>query len=190
MEITPQLTRGLWRAMNEHYDTRVVHKEKSPLMKAASFGLHTIGIMERETFMERYTTAWGKRIYPWFRVGEGSQRDLWYQIVICVHEHQHIVQYRRDGLLRYSALYALNTRRRALLEAEAYRCNMEMKWWRHKKTGDPGSLANRLADYGCSKMDIRAARTYLEVCADEIRSGGAKNESSLFAIDWLERHVR
>ncbi len=187
MEITAEKTRKLWQAMNERYGTTVVPKGRSALMKLAGVGLQMVRIMDRDTFMNRYTTVLGRRIYPWFELGEGNEEDLWYQIVVGVHEHQHVVQARRDGLLGFSVPYVLSTRRRALIEAEAYRCNLEMSWWRTGKVGDPMRLANKLHQYGCREADVGAACKYLEKAAAEIRGGQITNEASLFAIDWLER---
>jgi hypothetical protein len=172
--------------MNDHYGTRVVPKARSPLMKACGVGLGVIGIMERDTFMQRYTTVIGRRIYPWFTVGEGSEDDLWYQIVVCVHEHQHVVQARRDGLTGFSLPYLLSRRRRALIEAEAYRCNLEMKWWRTGEVGEPARLAGRLSQYGCDQDAVAAARQYLEEAVVDLEDGVVRNEASLFAIEWLE----
>ncbi|QDG51606.1 hypothetical protein FIV42_12865 [Persicimonas caeni] len=186
MKITAETTRRLWSKMNAHYGTIVVPKARSPLMKLAGAGLHLVRIMDRHTFMNRYTTVVGRRIYPWFTVGDGSDDDLWYQIVVGVHEHQHVVQARRDGLLGFSVPYVLSPRRRALIEAEAYRCNLEMNWWRTGQVGDPARLAAKLEQYGCRDSDVRAANDYLENAADEIRAGKIVNEASLFAIDWLE----
>jgi hypothetical protein len=188
MHLTSELTKELWRTMNEHYGTTVVPKARSPLMKASGYGLDVIGIMDRHTFMERYTTVVGRRIYPWFTVGEGDEVDLWYQIVVCVHEHQHVVQARRDGLTGFSIPYLLSGRRRALIEAEAYRCNLEMNWWRSGEFGEPARLAARLSQYGCGQDAVAAARHYLEEAVFDLQDGVVKNEASIFAIEWLDSH--
>lgn len=189
LEPTTEMTCALWRAMNAHWGTMVIPKERSPLMKLAAAGLQWARIMDRDTFMNRYTTVFGRRIYPWFSLGEGSHDDLWYQIVVGVHEHQHVVQAKRDGVTGFSLPYLLSTRRRALIEAEAYRCNLEMNWWRSGEVGDAARLAAKLEQYGCNANDVRAARDYLQRAADEIRNGRIANEASRFAIDWLEaRH--
>lgn len=187
-EPTAQTTRALWRAMNAHWATKVIAKGRSPLMKLAAAGLQLVRIMDRDTFMNRYTTVIGRRIYPWFTLGEGSAKDLWYQIVVGVHEHQHVVQANRDGVTGFSLPYLVSTRRRALIEAEAYRCNLEMNWWRSGEVGDPERLAAKLEQYGCSDDDVCAARDYLQDAAADIRNGNIINEASRFAIDWLEEH--
>ena len=189
MNITSDLTRGLWRMMHERFGTYVVPKSEAREMRLAGHVLDLVGIMDRDTFMHRYTTVWGRRIYPWFTIGEGNENDLWYQMVICVHEHQHVVQFRRDGLLGYGAMYLLSTRQRAMLEAEAYRCNLEMNWWRTGAVSDPLQLAGRLAQYGCKPADIEAAHQYLNRAAHEIRRGKVANAASVVAIEWLEEHT-
>lgn len=188
MDITANLTRQFWRDIRDFYGTRVVPKANAWEMRLSGRVLGWLGIMSYETFMSRYTTVWGRRIYPWFQIGQGDARQLWYQIVVCVHEHQHVVQYDRDGFLRVAARYVLSSRRRALLEAEAYRCNLEMHWWRHRHCPEPAMLAARLSQYGCNQSDVAAARLYLEEALYEVREDFVRNEASLWAIDWLERH--
>lgn len=189
IDLTPALTRRFWRAMSERYGTRVVPKKRSPLMHLVGAGLGLIRVMSYRRFMERYTTVVAGRIYPWFAIGEGDQEALWYQIVVCVHEHQHVIQARRDGLSGFHLPYLLSARRRALIEAEAYRCNMEMNWWKNGRFREPSDLAGRLAEYGCGQEAVDAARRYLQRAADRVRRGDIANEASRFAIDWLEKRL-
>jgi hypothetical protein len=188
VEITASLTRQFWRAMNERFGTRVVPKRSSAFMAMVGVGLDVIGVMDRQTFLSRYTTVVGRRIYPWFELGEGDERRRWYQIVVCVHEHQHVVQARRDGLSGFTLPYLYSSRRRALIEAEAYSCNLEMNWWRDRQMPEPCELAGRLSEYGCKEADVAAAGDFLEAAAQRIRDGEVVNEASRFAIDWLERY--
>ncbi|MFP4597500.1 MAG: hypothetical protein ACLFVJ_04560 [Persicimonas sp.] len=185
MDITSEQTKTLWREMCAHYGTRVVPKSGSPLMRGVGAGLHVIRIMDYRTFMDRYTTVLGRRIYPWFDIGEGDEDALWYQAVVCVHEHQHVVQARREGFVGFSIPYLLSPKRRALLEAEAYRCNLEMHWWKNAEMPDPDRLAGRLEQYGCGQKAVAAARDYLQAAAKEVRQGEVLNEASRFAIDLL-----
>ena len=184
--ITPALVRRFWRTLSERYGTRTLPKSQSWEMRAASVALDWLGILPRERFMGRYTTVWGRRIYPCFEVGAGDQSELWRQMVVCVHEHQHVVQYDRSGFGPYALRYALDRRARALLEAEAYQCNLEMHWMRFGDLPDLEALAARLADYGCRPSDQQAALDYYERAAQRIRRAAPLNEATQVALNVLD----
>ena len=64
--------------------------------------------------LKNFTTTIGRRIYTPFEVGSPKGGwDLWHQIVICVHEHQHVVQHDREGLA-YEVSYLADRRARPL----------------------------------------------------------------------------
>ena len=57
-------------------------------------------------FLGSFTTTIGKRIYTPFDIGVPDERyDLWGQISVCVHEHQHVEQLLRDGWLKFAGRY-------------------------------------------------------------------------------------
>lgn len=173
--------------MSAHYGTRVRLKAETRRMKAAAAALELGRILKAEQFMERYTTVVGRTIYtPWV-VGASDDPELsWRQAVVCVHEHQHIVQYRREGDVSFGARYLISSRQRALFEAEAYQCNIEMHWWRHGALPDLDGLAGLLKDYGCGAGDIAAAREVYEGAAARISRGEVITEASQWAMAWLE----
>lgn len=185
-EPTPHRTIVFWNAMCKRYGTRVIPKRDAVEMRLAGRGLELLRIMTHERFMSRYTTVWGTRIYPWFTIGRGDADSLWKQIVVCTHEHQHVEQFRREGLPRYAARYGLSTRERARLEAEAYCCNFELHWWRTGELLDPDSVSKILFDYGCSQDDVDLARREYEACRVRLENGELRNAASLAAIELLE----
>jgi hypothetical protein len=182
---TAQDTRALWDAMCARYNTRVTHREQAPQMRITGWALGLTGFMKRETFMTRYTTVWGRHIFPCFVVGEGDAEELWRQIVVCVHEHQHVEQFDRAGFGPYAARYLISSRQRALLEAEAYCCNIELHWWRHGQLPDLDELTARLGPYGCGPEDRAAARAIFEGCARALRAGHMTTRASCHAIALL-----
>jgi len=184
-EPSPQLTLEFWRRMHLHYGTRVVQKPDSVLMKAAGRGLQTIRIMTSHTFMTRYTTVIGRTIYPWFIVGHGDSDALWRQIVVCIHEHQHIVQFKRSGMLPYSVMYGGSTRKRALLEAEAYCCNLEMHYWKTGQLLPTRPLAEILLEYGCKPSDVDAACAVYEACHLRLQADDYATEATKVALEIL-----
>jgi hypothetical protein len=185
---TAEQTRAVWRALCARYGTRALPKRRAPEMRAAARALALGRILPADDFMSRYTTVWGRRIYTPFTVGEGDALERWSQIVICAHEHQHVEQYARaGGFWRYAPGYLLSTRRRALLEAEAYGCNMELSWWRHGVIPAPAHLANTLRDYGCAQADVDAARDALARRADRLARGeGPELAATRAAIEACE----
>lgn len=182
---SPAATRALWDAMCARYNTRVTHRERAPQMIAAGWALNLAGFMDQRTFMTRYTTVWGRHIFPCFHIGVGDAEELWRQIVVCVHEHQHVEQYDRAGFLPYAARYLASSRQRALLEAEAYCCNIELHWWRHAALPDLDQLAARLAPYGCDPSDRAAAREIFEACASSLRAGHYLTRATCHALPLL-----
>jgi len=184
------VVRGLWDYMTRRHNTQVVLKASASEMRLLSQFLGGLGIINPERFMTRYTTIIGRRVYTPFTVGVADNREgLWRQLVNCVHEHQHVVQQVRDGKYLFARRYVTSPVERAHYEAEAYRCNMEMHWWRFGATPDPYMLANKLRDYGCRQRDIDMAAHMLEASAVSIRQGAIVNQATLEALMWLARHA-
>lgn len=176
--------------MCEAFGTRVIEKHRAPEMRASSYLLNAVGIMSRETFMRQYTTVWARRIYPCFDIGQGDAEDRWGQLVVCVHEHQHVVQYDREGFAIYAAKYLANRRFRALAEAEAYLTQLELAYWRNDRVPNIDALADGLLAYGCRSSDVQAARSVLQHGADRLRHGErGLTRANRWALAWFDRHL-
>lgn len=182
---TPQTTVEFWRRMQQHFGTKVVQKPDSPLMKASGRGLQRLGIMSSDTFMTQYTTVLHNTIYPWFIVGQGDTEALWRQIEVCIHEHQHVVQFRRMSMPLYALAYGGSTRKRALLEAEAYCCNLEMRHWRTGELISTQTLADLLLSYGCKRSDVQAAKEVYDACHLRLKAGEYRADATLLGIEIL-----
>jgi len=186
-ELSPELVIDFWHYMQKKYDTKVVNKKKSKLMRAVANFMDDFGIMSGKKFMNDFTTTLFGKIYVPFTIGDANTKRLESQIAICVHEHQHIQQNRRDN--GYSRKYIFNKAYRAYVEAEAYGANMELHFWYAGHVLDPVALAEKLYDYGCKDKHIRVAQKHLESMAITVKYGGVINDSSKTAIAWLNEYA-
>ena len=187
---TQQLVKDFWNHMMQRYGTRALIKHGSWAMRAIAQLLSMGGILDARSFMNNYTTVIGKTIYTPFEIGSASvESDLWRQIVTAVHEHQHVVQQNRDGQRKFMFRYLTNSSSRARYEAEAYRCNMEMHFWRFGEVPSAHDLAWRLKDYGCAVSDIDMAEELLEASAVKISQGHITNQATFEAIAWLVKRA-
>ncbi|MBC7173708.1 MAG: hypothetical protein H5U40_14810, partial [Polyangiaceae bacterium] len=114
--------------------------------------------------------------------------DLWHQVVLCVHEHQHVVQHDREGL-RFELSYLGSRAARARWEAEAYRSNVELHFWRFGETPPVRDVVDVLRHYGCRTEDIDVAARSLALSAVSVQKGAVMNEATHVALGWLDEHV-
>ena len=189
VDIQPEEVWAFWRFMQDHYRTTVVNKRDALEMQLVAQALDALGIQSRERFLRNFTTTLGRRIYTPFEVGSPRGGwDLWSQVVICVHEHQHVVQHDREGL-SFEVSYLADRAARARWEAEAYRSNLELHFWRYGTTPSARRMAEVLSDYGCRPEDVDVAAKSLALSAVSIRKGAVINEATHVALGWLDEHV-
>lgn len=184
------IVKAFWKHMQGEYNSKVIPKAEAADMKLVATFLDALGIQDDDVFMNRFTTTIKRRIYIPFEVGVANKYyDLWGQIVVCVHEHQHIEQGDRDGWLTFGGQYLTSSSHRANYEAEAYGCNLEMNAWRAGTTIDFDAMSDRYAkglkNYGCSAEDIEQARKALTLRARVVAAGGVENRASQRAMAWL-----
>jgi hypothetical protein len=180
---------SFWRHMQERFGTTTVNKDDAVEMQIIAGVLDTLGILDKERFLRSFTTTLGRKIYTPFEVGSANDGwDLWDQVVVCVHEHQHVVQHDREGL-SFEVSYVADRAARARFEAEAYRSNLEMHFWRFGSPMRSRPLAELLHDYGCRPEDVEVAAHSLALANVSVRRGAVLNESTRAALDWLETHV-
>ncbi len=189
VDIQPEEVWAFWRFMQDHYRTTVVNKRDALEMQLVAQALDALGIQSRDRFLRNFTTTLGRRIYTPFEVGSPRGGwDLWSQVVICVHEHQHVVQHDREGL-SFEVSYLADRAARARWEAEAYRSNLELHFWRYGTTPSARRIAGVLGDYGCRPEDVDVAAKSLALSAVSIRKGAVINEATHVALGWLDEHV-
>ncbi len=189
VDIQPEEVWAFWRFMQDHYRTTVVNKRDALEMQLVAQALDALGIQSRDRFLRNFTTTLGRRIYTPFEVGSPRGGwDLWSQVIICVHEHQHVVQHDREGL-SFEVSYLADRAARARWEAEAYRSNLELHFWRYGTTPSARRIAEVLGDYGCRPEDVDVAAKSLALSAVSIRKGAVINEATHVALGWLDEHV-
>ena len=189
VDIQPEEVWAFWRFMQDHYRTTVVNKRDAFEMQLVAQALDALGIQGRDRFLRNFTTTLGRRIYTPFEVGSPRGGwDLWSQVVICVHEHQHVVQHDREGL-SFEVSYLADRAARARWEAEAYRSNLELHFWRYGTTPSARRIAEVLGDYGCRPEDVDVAAKSLALSAVSVRKGAVINEATYVALGWLDEHV-
>lgn len=187
--VTPDVVVGLWDHLRAHYGTTVVTKADAGQMKQLATLLDALGVLDRDRFLKEYATTIGRTIYLPFTPGEATATwDLWAQLTVAVHEHQHVVQHVRDGL-RFEVEYVIDSSTRARHEAEAYLTALELHHWRHGQVPPARRFAEKLASYACTEADILWAAKYLTLAAATIGQGGLVTEAGAVALDWLDAHA-
>lgn len=180
---------GLWLALSARFGTRNVRKATSLRMQAVAWFLATLRILPRRTFLVDFTTTIGRTIYLPFDPGTpADDAECWRRLCLCVHEHQHVAQWRR-GPARFVLGYLLSQRRRAELEAEAFGTALELAAWAGRPLPDPAQLAGRLQYYGVRQRHVEHAARLLKTVAQRAQGGDVHSEAGRAAIDWLAGHV-
>jgi hypothetical protein len=189
-EMNSALTKDFWNYMISFYGTTVSEKNTSRFMFVIGSFLSSLGILDREIFLNEYATTIRKTIYIPFKIGDTlSKKELLNQLLLCVHEHQHVVQYERFGK-QYSIGYVLNHKKRARFETEAYSTSIEIYYWFFEEILDTQRLATMLESYDCDKEDIANSKRILDSNADLIKKGKVVSESGKTAIGWLNKNAK
>lgn len=188
-DIAPEAVVAFWQFMQGHFGTRVMNKEDALEMQLLAQALNLLGVQDRARFLRSFTTTLVRRIYTPFEIGVPRDGwDLWRQVVVCVHEHQHVVQQARAGL-RFEIEYVVDPAARAAWEAEAYRSDLELHFWRYGATPSARKLAELLIDYGCRPADVEVAWKSLALSAASVRQGAVMNQATHVALGWLNEHL-
>lgn len=187
---TPEQVQKFWRYMMAVFKASVVDKRNSFEMKALSALLGKAGIIDPEKFLQHYATTIGRRIYVPFDIGvPTSEWSLWDQIVVCAHECQHINQLDWMGPLRFAWKYLGSSRGRAHLEAEAYRCQLELHYWHTGEILPAEQIVASLKAYNVSDADVEFAATIIRMASEAVRRGAITNQASHAAIEYLDSYA-
>lgn len=188
--LTAALVCEFWQYMMHRYNASVIDKRSASEMQAVSLLLGKLGIVDGESFLRHFATTIGHRIYIPFEIGLATADwSLWGQLIVCAHECQHIVQYDELGPIKFAWQYVAKTAGRARLEAEAYRCQLELHFWRTGQLLSAHELASSLKSYGVTDADVQVAETILRMSGESVRRGAVINPTSRAAIDWLNVHA-
>ena len=186
MELRKEDVIDFWDHMSKKYKFDVIQKDTSVAMHAAGFALDAIGVTNKEKFMEDFAVTLANNVYVPFHVGDGKESELLGQVMVAVHESQHVLQWRRNPL-KFMRNYLFNDAARAHYEAEAYRTNMEIYHFFTGKMLSPTKLANLLKNYGVDAGDIRVTRKNLESSRRVIENGYVISGVSKHAIKWWKK---
>lgn len=183
LAVTPQDSIDFWAYMCSQYGTQWVIKAEDPAMDWASQALETAGILPADVFLNHYATTIGRTIYLVRPPGTG---DPWAEIVLCIHEHQHVVQHDRDPVI-YEVRYLSEVAARVSYEVEAYRAGMEADYARRGAIRSPARTAKSLKNYGAGPVDQDVAQAQLEAAAVILfRGGGPTTEAARVGLAWLQ----
>lgn len=175
--------------METAYQSHHTSKSDSGMMKMIGRFLDGMGILDKDRFLENYTTTIGSVIYVPFRIGVTSTRySLYSQLSTCVHEHQHVVQWRQNGLM-FMLEYLTDSSRRAAYEVEAMQSSMEVQWWYRKTLPDIPRMAIKLVDYNCKKDDIMMAEKMLQSISKVVCKGAVTTNAGKTAIKFLQDYA-
>lgn len=195
--LTPELVRGLWTHMAQTFGSVLVDKLRAPEMKMIAEFLGKMGVLDTTEFLENFATTLGNRIYIPFEIGvprADNRYGLRSQVILCCHENYHVVQAKREGLPIFAAKYLANSANRAAYEAEAFVCNLEMRYFLDGGVlKNPQQLCHDTAEllrfYACKPVDIAVTEKSLTIAAQIVQSGGVLRQTSRAAIDWLENNA-
>lgn len=188
-EPSPEMVQAFWSFLEAVHGATRVDKNNAPEMQLLADLLQLLGIQDRQSFLTNFTTTIGTRIYTPFEVGVPTREyPLWAQMVIAVHEHQHVYQYRAEGI-EYMTRYLASGIERADYEAEAYRTRAELDWWRFGTLDSVDDLADHLLAYNCTPAQIGLAHEILQLTEETIQQGGLVSDTTATAIEWLEANA-
>jgi hypothetical protein len=191
LEITPEMAAGLWDHLSDEFGSEIVDKDDSKLMRVVGWALDAFGILDKESFLENYGTTLIDTIYLPFAPGEVSQK--WTPVKQCsmaIHEHHHVYQCNDVGAVIFSTGYLAKKSSRAHYEAEAYRTNLEFRWWLLGEMGSPTYYAEKIRNYGCGDNEVAFIEKFLEMSVPIIEAGEFTSPVTESAIKWLEANRR
>lgn len=173
VEVTPEFVLALNDHLSAEFRTRLVDKADAAEMLMVSQFLEDLGVMDAELFLQRFTTTIGRTIYLSFDLaGEDTSRGLISQARTLAHENQHAHQFTRDGGMKFSFHYLIDSAKRAAYEAEAYTTTMEVHWLLTGELLEPSSLADLLVYYAVANSDLATVEKRLTIAAKTIEAGG------------------
>jgi hypothetical protein len=208
MKLTKRRVQDFWLYMSKHYDTTILQKNSDltkiidvakdfslDALKNAGTEIHLIGlfldklgVMNVDKFLQDYATTLGERIYIPFEIGQEDHTSLKSQVRICVHEHQHVLQYREEPL-SFVVRYLADRAQRAMFEAEAFRCNLEVEYTLTGKVPSVTGYAEGLKAYNCTAEDVMVVEKALRLSKQTIEAGGITTKAGIVACRWLSKNL-
>ena len=171
--------------MFERFGLTAKDKSDVPFMRVVARFLDTIGVMDKQTFLDNYTTTIGSRVYLNFEPGSDVLKPE-SQIALVAHECQH--KHQMDtGHGMYSVKYLLFPKCRARFEADALSTTMEVYYACTQKHLDPHKLATSLKSYALSDdlirgVEIKLCETRGRLCDEIFTTYAGKTAINILGI--------
>jgi len=146
------------------------NKDESSIQAIANV-LDTLGIKNKEEFMKNVAITLYKNIYLPFDFGCLTIDPL-RQLELVAHELEHVLQWEKDGVLKFSIDYLTKPEKRSEYETKALSANLEFVWRTTGKLYDVKDLAVHLKWYRVSSKDIKVAEKHLAILANILKQGG------------------
>jgi hypothetical protein len=183
---TPEQVRAFFSRMSQRYGTVYVPKDSDLAMHMAGVFLQAIGVQSSEAF-RRFTTTISPHIYLPFTPGEPTaDYPLWWQLVVCTHEHVHILQDAEGGWINFKAAYALSKLELVRFEGQAYASQFDLEWWRWKRLPDLDAAMEPLRYYGCDAAHVETAKAIAHQLGATVALGGSTSEAAQFGVTLLQ----
>ena len=167
------------------YGSQIVSKDDSEFMEGISHSLDLMGIMDKDTFLDRYTTTIGDTIYTPPRVS--TEYTPFSKVRLMVHEHVHVFQYLGGGVTKFCIPYLVSKAERANFEAEAFGAGMEIEHALLGFTSDTLRTAKAIKNYGCGEEEVQQIEAHLDMKVPMIEAGGEHHYVVQIALAFLRK---
>lgn len=141
---------------------------------------------------DRYALTVGRTIYMPVELGATRPGwSAWSQMMLLVHECQHVAQGERRSMLERAIDYATSTARRTEVETQAFSAELELEHWRRGEIAAWwfSARASSLGAYHVSGVDLAVCERHLRVLSPTVRRSGYVTHAGRVAIQWLDRHA-
>ena len=160
---------AVWAALEDYYGT--THHPRSDLP-----------VYMEVVVPKTAASTVGRDIYIPFEVGRGTVYwSRWDEVEAAVHEHVHVVQWRKT---MFPWEYVLSVDNRLHYEMQANLGSLVMEYWQRGKA-DTARLAAEARGYGARETDVRFLRRVYEVALDSVELGVMFNKPTEVAVQCL-----
>ena len=184
---TPDLVADIWREGCEHFDCVSILSDKAAMTQTVAWLADLLGIANQDEWIDGRVITTGAIIYRPFVPGQHEDNwPLYHQLLVAVHEWEHVCQWRADKGGHFGE-YALKGGR-ALIEAPAYAAEFQVLGWLEGRVVPVSEYEKRLRDvdiYGLSRGDIDSQVEAISIIQDVNAQGGVVSRPASWTIDWL-----
>ncbi len=155
LQVNSKQVKDFYKIMSKKYECDIVDKDDNIMMEGISYFLDGIGIMDKEEFLNNFTTTIFDNIYVPFEIGNATECSLNTQISILIHELVHVRQF-NESKIKMPIAYLINSADRAMYESEAWSANIEFLYKRGYtiKESHLDHYSKKFKKYGGNSKDI------------------------------------